>query len=219
MGTAMVYVFIIFGMLFLSNADKKKVSIIFFSGISFIIFWIIIHIVFGIPIFLSDYQIQRFTVFLNPYNDGKNGLGAGYNIIQSIIAIGSGGFFGKGFMKGTQITFIPEHHTDFIFSVIGEEFGFVGVIILIIIYFIFIIKALSIAHECLDYYGFIITIGFISMFLFHILENIGMSIGLMPVTGIPLPFISLGGSNLWTNFCACGIILNISTKRPSRTLF
>lgn len=213
LGTAMVYIFIVFGMLFFSNANKKIVCIILFSGLGLIIVWLSLHLIFGVPIPLAEYQIQRFTVFLDPYNDGKNGLGAGYNIVQALIASGSGGIFGKGFCRATQIIFLPEHHTDFAFSVICEEFGFIGGTVLLIVYFFFLLKALSIAHECLNYYGFIIVIGFVSMFLFHIVENIGMNISLMPVIGIPLPFISCGGSNLWTNLMACGVILSISMRR------
>ena len=213
LGTAMVYVFIVFGMLFFSSANKKKVCIVLLSGLGLILGWLALHLIFGVPIPLAEYQIQRFIVFLDPYNDGKNGLGAGYNITQALIASGSGGFFGKGFGNATQINFLPEHHTDFIFSVIGEEFGFIGVIVLLVIYFFFLLKVLSIAYECLNNYGFIIIIGFVSMFLFHIVENIGMNISLMPVTGIPLPFISYGGSNLWTNLIACGIIFSISIRR------
>ena len=213
LGTAMVYIFVVFGMLFFSNANKKIVSIILFGGLGLIVGWLALHIIFWVPIPLAEYQIQRFTVFLDPYNDGKNGLGAGYNIVQALIASGSGGFLGKGFGNASQINFLPEHHTDFAFSVIGEEFGFVGGVVLLVIYFFFLLKALSIAHECLNHYGFIVIIGFVSMFLFHIVENIGMNISLMPVTGIPLPFISYGGSNLWTNLIACGIILSISMRR------
>ena len=213
LGTAMVYIFVVFGMLFFSNANKKIICIILFSGLGLIAGWLALHLIFGVLIPLAEYQIQRFTVFLDPYNDGKNGLGAGYNIVQALIASGSGGLFGKGFGNATQINFLPEHHTDFAFSVIGEEFGFIGGVVLLVIYFFFLLKALSIAHECLNHYGFIVIIGFVSMFLFHIVENIGMNISLMPVTGIPLPFISYGGSNLWTNLMACGIIFSISMRR------
>ena len=213
MGTTLVFIAIIFGMLFSSTYNKKYLAIIFFGSLGIIVLWIFLHLTIGLPIPLDEYQIQRFTVFLNPYQDGQNGLGAGYNIIQATIAVGSGGLSGKGFLNGTQVNLLPVKESDFAFSVVGEEFGFIGSMVLIIIFFLFLLKALTIAHECLDHYGYLVTIGFISMFLFHIVENIGMNLSLMPVTGIPLPFISAAGSNLLASFIACGIILNISMQR------
>ena len=212
-GTTLVFIAVIFGMLFSSTYNKKYVAIIFFGALAIIITWIFLHITIGLPIPLDDYQIQRFIVFLNPYQDGKSGLGAGYNIIQATIAVGSGELIGKGFLNGTQVNLLPVKESDFAFSVIGEEFGFIGAMILIVIYFLFLLKALAIAHECLDHYGYLVTIGFISMFLFHIVQNIGMNLSLMPITGIPLPFISAAGSNLLASMIACGIILNISMQR------
>ena len=213
MGTALVFIAMIFGMLYASTLNKKYITIILVGGLGIIITWVALHISIGLPIPMAEYQIQRFTVFLNPYEDGRNGLGAGYNIIQALIAVGSGGLGGKGFMQGTQVNFLPVKESDFIFSVIGEEFGFIGTIGILIIYFIFLVKALIIAHECLDHYGFVVVMGFISMFLFHIVENIGMNLSLMPITGIPLPFLSAAGSNMIVNFLACGIIINISMQR------
>lgn len=213
MGTALVYISITFGMMYASPLNKKYISILLFGALSLIVGWIALHLSIGLPIPLSEYQVQRFTVFLDPYGDGQNGLGAGYNIIQAIIAVGSGGFFGKGFQNGTQVNLLPVKESDFIFSVIGEEFGFVGSLFLLFLLFGFLAKALVIAHECLDQYGFVVVMGFISMFLFHIIENVGMNLSLMPITGIPLPFISAAGSNLLANFLASGIILNISMQR------
>lgn len=212
-GTAMVYIAIVFGMLFASNANKKHVAILLFSGLGFLVLIISLYVIFEVKIPLASHQLERFVVFLDPYNDGANGLGAGYNIIKAMMAIGSGGFWGKGFQQGTQTPSIPEHQTDFAFAVIGEEFGFFGAIILILVYFFFLFKMLSVAHDCLNHYGFVTVIGFFSMFLFHIVENIGMNIGLMPITGIPLPFISYGGSSLWTGMIACGIVLSVSMRR------
>lgn len=213
MGTALVYLAMIFGMMYASTLNKKYITILLVGGLAFVVIWISLHLSIGLPIPLAEYQIQRFTVFLNPYEDGRNGLGAGYNIIQAIIAIGSGGLGGKGFLNGTQVNFLPVKESDFIFAVIGEEFGFIGTILILVIYFIFLVKALIIAHECLDHYGYVVVMGFISMFLFHIVENIGMNLSLMPITGIPLPFLSAAGSNLLVNFLACGIIINISMQR------
>lgn len=213
MGTALVFVAITFGMLFSSTYNKKFIAAIFFGGLIIFVGWIFLHMTIGLPIPLDEYQIQRFTIFLNPYEDGKNGLGAGYNIIQATIAIGSGGLLGKGFMNGTQVNLLPVKESDFIFAVIGEEFGFIGALVVIVVFFLFLLKALSVAHDCLDQYGYLVIIGFISMFLFHIIENIGMNLSLMPITGIPLPFISAAGSNMVASFIACGIILNISMQR------
>jgi len=213
MGTALVYLAMIFGMLYASTLNKKYITILLLGGLALVVIWVSLHISIGLPIPLAEYQIQRFTVFLNPFEDGRNGLGAGYNIIQALIAIGSGGLGGKGFLNGTQVNFLPVKESDFIFSVIGEEFGFIGTIAILTIYFIFLVKALIIAHECLDHYGYVVVMGFISMFLFHIVENIGMNLSLMPITGIPLPFLSAAGSNMLVNFLACGIIINISMQR------
>ncbi len=213
LGTALVFLAIVFGMLYASTLNKKYITIILLGGLAFVVTWITLHISIGLPIPLAEYQIQRFTVFLNPYQDGQNGLGAGYNIIQALIAIGSGGLGGKGMLQGTQVDFLPVKESDFIFSLIGEEFGFIGTIVILVIYFIFLVKALIIAYECLDHYGYVVVMGFISMFLFHIIQNIGMNLSLMPVTGIPLPFLSAAGSNLLVNFLACGIIINISMQR------
>ena len=213
LGTALVYMAIVFGMLYASQANKRYVTILLLGGIGLVVLLLFLHMTFGMPLPLSEYQINRFTVFLDPYNDGQGGGASGYNIIQALTAIGSGGFFGKGFMQGTQMAYVPEHNTDFVFAVIGEEFGFLGCAILILIFFFFLMKALSIAHDCLNHYGFIIVIGFVSMFLFHIVENVGMNLSLMPITGIPLPFISSGGSSLWTNMAACGVILSVSMRR------
>lgn len=213
MGTALVYIAMIFGMLYASTLNKKYITIILLSALGLVVGWITLHLSIGLPIPLAEYQIQRFTVFINPYGDGKNGLGAGYNIIQAIIAVGSGGLGGKGFLNGTQVNLLPVKESDFIFAVIGEEFGFIGAMGLLLIYFLFLLKALMIAHECLDHYGFVVIMGFISMFLFHIIQNVGMNLSLMPITGIPLPFISAAGSNLLANFLAVGIVLNISMQR------
>lgn len=212
-GTILVFIAIIFGMLFSSTYNKKYITIIFLGVFAIIITWVFLHITIGLPIPLSKYQIQRFTVFLNPYQDGKDGLGAGYNIIQATISVGSGGLVGKGFLNGTQVNLLPVKESDFIFSVIGEEFGFIGAMVLIIIFQLFLLKTLAIAYECLDHYGYLVTVGFINMFLFHIVQNIGMNLSLMPITGIPLPFISAAGSNLLASMIACGIILNISMQR------
>jgi rod shape determining protein RodA len=153
-------------------------------------------------------------VFLNPYNDGQGGRGAGWNTIQSLIAIGSGGIFGKGLFQGTQVqlNFLPEHHTDFIYAVIGEELGFAGGALVIILFGILILRAIKIAYHCKEFYGTLIVLGITAMWLFHIFESIGMSIGIMPITGIPLPFLSYGGSSMLANLIAAGLILSVNIR-------
>ncbi len=165
--------------------------------------------------FLKDYQRERLEVFVNPQDDP---LGAGYNIIQSVIAIGSGGISGKGYMQGTQtqLSFIPEHHTDFIFSVVGEEWGFVGCAVVLGLYYLLIQKSFEIARKARDREGSLLALGIASMFAVQIVINVGMTVGLLPVTGLTLPFISYGGSSLVFSYAAVGMLLNVSyaTRRP-----
>jgi len=166
-------------------------------------------------VFLHDYQRRRLEVFLNPQADP---LGAGYNIIQSIIAVGSGGVAGKGFLQGsqTQLSFIPEHHTDFIFSVIGEEWGFVGAVVVILLYVFLFRRAFEIARKARDREGSLLALGITALYAVQSVVNIGMAIGLFPVTGLTLPFISYGGTSLLISFITVGILLNISyaNRRP-----
>ena len=165
--------------------------------------------------FLKDYQRERLETFINPEDDP---LGAGYNILQSMIAIGSGGISGKGYLQGTQtqLSFIPERHTDFIFPVVGEEWGFVGCAIVLGIYYFMIQKTFEIARKARDREGSLLALGIASMFAVQVVINVGMTVGLLPVTGITLPFISYGGSSLVFSFAAVGILLNISyaNRRP-----
>ncbi|MDR1663160.1 MAG: rod shape-determining protein RodA [Endomicrobium sp.] len=161
---------------------------------------------------LKDYQRKRLVVFLDPHVDPR---GSGYNIIQSKIAIGSGKFTGKGLKKGTQtqLGFLPEQHTDFIFSVIGEEGGWIIAQLTLIFYFLFIWRALVIAKESRDRYGSLMAIGIATMFAFYAVINIGMVMGMMPVTGIPLLFLSYGGSSIFSSLCAVGVLCSIYIRR------
>ena len=151
-------------------------------------------------------------MFLNPDLDPH---GSGYNIIQSKVAIGSGGFLGKGFVHGTQtqLGFLPEKTSDFIFAVVAEELGFIGAIILLILLGIIIYRGIQIALETKDKFGALLAIGIISILFFHILVNIGMVIGIMPVTGLPLSFFSYGGSNLFMIMMGIGILNNINMNK------
>jgi rod shape determining protein RodA len=162
--------------------------------------------------FLKDYQKQRIFTFLNPEQDP---LGSGYHIIQSKIAVGSGLFWGKGFLKGTQsqLNFLPEQHTDFVFSVFAEEWGFVGSLFLISLYMLVILWSLHIARSSRERFGNLLSVGLAAMIFWQIFINISMVTGMMPVVGIPLPFFSYGGSSLISNFIGIGLLLNIRMRQ------
>lgn len=163
-------------------------------------------------VLVKAYQINRLLVFINPALDPK---GAGYNLAQSKIAIGSGGMTGTGLSAGTQsrFNFIPEPHTDFIFSVLGEQFGFVGAMVLLALYLALLAATLSISASSRDLFGALIAAGLLSMWVFQVLENVGMTVGMMPVTGIPLPFMSYGSSFMVTNLAGVGMLLSIWSRR------
>lgn len=205
LGTALVFLAITLGMVFVTGISYKYLLGAAVAGIAaFPVIW---H-------FMHGYQKMRLTVFLNPNIDPS---GAGYHIIQSKIAIGSGMLFGKGLFHGTQsqLNFLPENHTDFIFAVVGEEFGFIGAAILLLLYFGILYRMLRIAGESRDSFGILLATGVFSMFLFHVLVNIGMTAGIMPVTGIPCPLMSYGVSSLTTNLLCIGILLNIHVRRKN----
>jgi len=203
LGTAMVFVGILIGTLFVAGITWRILGMM--TGIALLALPVLWH-------FLYDYQKSRILVLINPNEDP---LGAGYHVIQSQIAIGSGKFFGKGLFSGSQsqLNFLPENHTDFIFSVIGEEMGFIGSGILILTYGFLLYRTLRIAGEAQDDFGMLLASGIASMWAFHLLVNIGMTMGVMPVTGVPLPFVSYGLSSLLTNLCAIALILNIYIRR------
>jgi rod shape determining protein RodA len=162
--------------------------------------------------FLKPYQKARLVSFMDPERDPQ---GTGYQLIQSQIAVGAGGMFGKGPLKGTQtqLRFLPVPHTDFIFSAFSEEHGFVGVIVVLSLFFIMIMRIVQNAQTAPDRAGMYICMGVAALLLFHMLVNVGMVVGRMPVTGIPLPFMSAGGSNLWSNFLALGLVNNVRLRR------
>ncbi|MEB3235994.1 MAG: rod shape-determining protein RodA [Candidatus Sericytochromatia bacterium] len=161
---------------------------------------------------LKEYQKQRILTFLDPEADP---LGAGYHVIQSKIAIGSGGWLGKGFMQGTQtqLHFIPEQHTDFIFSVVGEELGFAGGLVLMLLYAVVLGRGLLVAMQAQDRFGALLCIGVVTMLGFHVIVNLGMAMGLLPVVGIPLPMMSFGRTALVTNMLAIGLIEAVAMRR------
>ncbi len=161
---------------------------------------------------IHDYQQKRIIAFFNP---GLDPTGTGYQIIQSKIAIGSGGAFGKGFLRGTQsrLDFLPAQHTDFIFSVLGEELGFIGCFSIIGLFLFLIWRGVRIASAVQSKFSSLMAVGLVSMILFHVFVNVGVTMGIMPVTGIPLPFISYGGSFMVINMLSMGLLLNVSAHR------
>jgi len=161
---------------------------------------------------LKPYQKQRVSSFLNPDLDP---LGAGYHMIQSKITVGSGMLWGKGFLQGTQnrLDFLPEKHTDFVFAVLAEEWGFVGTFVLLTLYGMLLARLLAIAWKARDRFGSFLAVGVVGMAFWQLLINIGMNIGVLPVVGVPLPLLSYGGSSLLTMLVALGLALNVSTRR------
>lgn len=211
LGTTFVFIGILFGMLFVSGTRIKHLAILAFVGISCFAAAAFVSSQGWLPIF-KEYQLKRLFVFLDPYSDRTN---AGWNVIQSMIAIGSGGFFGKGLLAGsqTQLNFVPARHTDFIFSVIGEEMGFLGAFLLLSLYLFFLLRSMRLIASAKDSFGALLIAGVLSMMFVHIAVNIGMTLGVMPVTGIPLPFASVGGTALISNLIGVGIMLNVTMRR------
>jgi len=203
LGTSLVYLAILIIMLFVAGVKIKYLVFTFLAALSSIpVLWI----------FLKDYQKNRLILFLNPNLDP---LGGGYNVIQSRIAIGSGGFLGNGIFSGlqSQLNFLPAQHTDFIFSVVGEELGFVGTIFLLGLYAIILWRGIKIALEARDLLGSLLAAGAVSFLFFHIVVNIGMAMGMLPATGLPLPFLSYGGSFMISNLIVIGILLNVELHK------
>jgi rod shape determining protein RodA len=205
LGTALLLVPIFFAMLLVGGANIKHLAVMVGIGLA------------GMPFFwhfLRDYQKQRLMVFINPNVDP---LGAGYTIIQSKISVGSGGLFGKGWMSGTQnqLNFLPERHTDFIFSVIGEEWGFLGALVILVLYALIIKETFDIASSTSDRTGKLLATGVGMLLAFQVIINISMTIGVMPVVGIPLPLVSYGGSSLFATMMAIGLVLNVGMRRSA----
>lgn len=203
LGTALMLVFISVSMLIFAGLQRVTVWSLFLFGVLVAVLgW------FG----LHDYQKARIQTFLNPEADP---LGSGYHIIQSKIAVGSGGFLGKGFLQGTQsqLSFLPERHTDFAFSVFAEEWGFVGCSVLLFGYLFLIIWGIYIARRAADRFGMFLAIGVTAMIFWHIVVNLGMVIGLLPVVGVPLPLFSYGGTSMVTTMIGVGLLMNVSMRR------
>ncbi len=204
LGVAFIFVPMLAGMLLISGV---RVRVLVISAL--------LVLVFGVGLWsfgMRAYQRQRVMTFLQPDNDP---LGAGYQVRQSKIAVGSGELVGKGYMQGTQsqLRFLPARHTDFILSVLAEEWGFLGVAAVIGLYILYIVSAARVAMRARDRAGILLVVGLLSVFCFHVLYNSSMVVGFLPVTGIPLPFISYGGSFTLFNFLATGMILGVDLRR------
>ncbi|MCI5604215.1 MAG: rod shape-determining protein RodA [Clostridia bacterium] len=210
MGSAMVFMFMFVTLLFVAKISYKYIIPVAAAGV--------ISAPFIYKFVLSEYQQKRIQVFINPDLDPLN---RGYNVIQSKIAVGSGQIWGKGYLHGTQnqMGYLPTKYTDFLFSVISEEFGFIGACLLVIALFIIIYRCFKIAQKADNSFGRYICVGVASMLLFHTFENVGMCIGLMPVTGIPLPFISYGGTAIVTNMVAIGLVMSVAYHNKPRSVF
>lgn len=199
-----IILFLVFVVMLYISGLRLRYIVVFLSiiALSTPFFW---HI-------LRDYQKERLMVFLNPNIDP---LGAGYTVIQSKIAIGSGGFLGKGWLSGTQsqLHFLPESHTDFIFATFAEEWGFCGSIVLLALYYLLIRECLAVAHRSVDYFGKLLAFGIVFMLSVQILINIAMNLSLAPVVGVPLPLLSYGGSSLIVTFISLGILASIDKRR------
>jgi rod shape determining protein RodA len=199
LGTAIVFVAIFYGMAIMAQVPKRYIlgSLALAAA--------------ALPLIasrLQGYQRNRLITFLNPGSDPQ---GAGYNILQAKIAVGSGGLFGKGFLTGTQgqLGFVPSRVTDFIFAIFSEEWGFIGAMVLLVIFFILLTRLLRASHLARDSFGALLCYGVATMIAFQVVVNVGMNLGIMPVVGIPLPFVSYGGSSMLTNLAAIGIVQSV----------
>jgi rod shape determining protein RodA len=203
LGTAGIFVIILAGMIVVSGVRRNVLLLMGGAGAAAVpALWLV----------MKDYQRQRVLTFLDPERDP---LGAGYHVIQSKIAVGSGGFLGKGYLKGTQgsLRFLPEQHTDFAFAVLAEEWGFLGALVLLVLFFLLVQRGFHLASQSQDRFASFACGGFTVYFLAHITINLAMVCGLFPVVGIPLPFVSYGGSSMVTNMMALGIMANLARSR------
>lgn len=210
LGTSLVFVAVLASMLLVWGINWRYAAGLVAAGVIAVVAVLRVLPAMGINL-LKEYQLQRLLVFLNPDHDTS---GVGYQLTQSRIAVASGMYTGKGFMEGTQthLNFLPEHHTDFIFSVIGEEFGFLGAMVLLALYLIMVWRILRIAGRAKSLYGTLMAAGVAGMLVFEVFVNVGMTIGIMPVTGVPLPFVSFGSSSLVVFWLAVGVLESIQVR-------
>jgi len=208
LGTAMVLIAVVFGVLALAGAPKRWLVGLVAVGASAVF----LAISMGL---LEEYQLLRFSAFTDPSLDPR---GAGYNTIQARVAIGNGGMFGEGLFSGsqTQAGFVPEQHTDFVFTVAGEELGLLGAATVIVLFGVLLWRALRIARKAEDIFGRLAAVGVACWFGFQAFQNIGMCLGIMPVTGVPLPFVSYGGTSMFASLAAVGLLQNIHLRAVRR---
>ncbi len=205
LGTDLVFVAVLMGMLLVAGARPRHIAVLTLLGVVGIVG------VFQLGI-LKEYQLERLSAFLDPAGDPQR---SAYNLRQSQIAIAAGGLTGKGPLQGTQtnLSFVPEQHTDFIFTAVGEELGFVGASTLLVLFGLVLWRTWRTAALAKDQFGQLICVGVIAMLMFQIFENVGMTMGITPITGIPLPFVSYGGSAMLSCFAGIGLVLNVHMRR------
>ncbi|WP_067186316.1 rod shape-determining protein RodA [Microtetraspora niveoalba] len=207
LGTTMVLAVITGGVLVLAGVRKRWIAVVLALGVGGAM------AVWSMGL-LKPYQVARFTAFINPASDPR---GAGYNSTQALVAVGSGELFGKGLFHGGQTTgrFVPEQHTDFIFTVVGEEFGFVGAVAVVLLLGVVLLRSLRIARQCDDRFGTLVAGGIVCWLAFQTFINVGMTIGIMPITGLPLPFVSYGGTATFANMIGIGLLQAIHLRDRS----
>jgi rod shape determining protein RodA len=205
LGISMVLVVVLAGMILLSGIQLRWVLILLAVAAAGVIAALSLNLVKG-------YQLTRFSSFLHPSSDAA---GSGYNAIQAKIAIGSGGMFGQGLFHGQSVSgsYVPAQSTDFIFTVAGQELGFVGAVVIVALLGVVVVRALRIATRADDSFGMLVASGIAIWFLFQAFVNVGMTVGIMPITGLPLPFISYGGSAIFADMIAVGLLLSVHHKR------
>ena len=207
LGTALVFVAILIGMLLVAGAQVRHMALLTALGVIGVV------AVFQLGV-LKEYQVDRLGAFLEPETNQQE---SAYSVNQSKIAIGSGGFTGKGLFNGTQtkLAYVPEQNTDFIFTVVGEELGLIGSALVLALFAVVVWRTWRTAALAKDLYGTLVCVGVLAMLVFQIFENVGMTMGIMPITGIPLPFLSYGGSATLASFAAIGLVVNVHMRRFS----
>lgn len=205
LGTALVIVMTLFGMLLVAGARPRHLGVLLLFGITSMVGVVAVGA-------LEEYQVDRLTSFVDQSSDLQQ---SRYNLEQSKIAIGSGGFLGRGLFEGTQtsLSFVPEQHTDFIFTAVGEELGFVGAAVILGLFGVVVWRIWRIAQLAKDPFGALAAVGVLVMIAFQVFQNVGMSMGIMPITGIPLPFLSYGGSSMLASMAGIGLVANIGMRR------
>lgn len=208
LGTALIFVAILIVMLFMAGARVWHLLLLFGGGMGLMVLWIYVHLRFHVPLpLIHSYQLSRLLIFLDPNADPN---GSGYNIIQSLISLGSGGLYGLGLHSNQAIlSFLPESSTDFIFAVVGLDFGFVGAGVLLVLYLVFVWRGLNVVSDVHDQFGILLGAGVLAMIATQVLMNAGMAMAVLPVVGVPLPFFSYGGSSVLADFIGLGMLLSL----------